>query len=181
MSFIVETGAGLVDATAYGSVDDALDYIEIKGTLLSAPWFALSATEQENFIMWATRLLDQRAYFSGSKTFSRGSLRWPRQGVIDRDGISIAYDKIPRVIRDVTFEVANHLVVRGLDPSAQPSTLATGNIKRLKADVVEIEYSTKTVSTEAALYFPFGINQMLQPLGSLQLGTGSRFGRIKRA
>jgi hypothetical protein len=181
MSFIVETGAGLIDASSYGSVEDALDYIEIKGTVLSATWLALDSTAQENFLMWATRLLDQRAYYNGSKTFATSALRWPRQGVCDRDGIALAYDKVPRIIRAVTFEVANHLATKGLDPSAQPSSLATGNIKRLKADVVEIEYSTKTVSSETALYFPFGINQMLQPLGSLQLGTGARFGRIKRA
>jgi hypothetical protein len=181
MSFIVETGAGLSDASSYGSVEDALDYIEIKGVTLSTKWLALDSTAQENYLMWATRLLDQRAYFSGSKTSATSGLRWPRQGVYDRDGIALVYDKVPKVIRQVTFEVANHLATQGLDPSAQPASLGAGNIKRLKADVVEIEYSTKTVPNEAAMYFPFGINQMLQPLGSLQLGTGARFGRVKRA
>jgi hypothetical protein len=179
VALIVEIGTGNPASNSYGSSLESLDYLSVKG-LLSASWVALTPSGQENYLMWASRLLDQRAYFPGHKTFATSGLRWPRVGVLDKDGISLPNDSVPKIIKAVTFEIAHHLLVKGLDPNVAPDTLATGNVKRLKADVVEIEYDTKSAGTEIALYFPAGINLMLRPIGSLPVGNGSRFAKLLR-
>jgi hypothetical protein len=179
VALIVETGSGNALANSYGSVLESLDYLSVKG-ILSTTWVALPILSQENYLMWATRLLDQRAFYPGHKAVAVSGLRWPRVGVLDKDGISLASDSVPRIIKAVTFEIAHHLFIKGLDPSVAPDSLATGNVKRLKADVVEIEYDTKSAGSEIALYFPAGINLMLRPLGSLPVGNGSRFAKLLR-
>ncbi len=174
-NFIVETGAGLTDATSYVSTDEADDYLSIKPNY--SVWEALE--EPESYLIWATRLLDQRAVFRGSKSVDDSALRWPRQGVLDRDGLTVAYDSVPKPIKDAVIEIAFHLVTQAVDPSA-PAASSSGQIKRIKADVVEIEYVEGTAGNTTN-YFPVGINDILAGLGSLQGGGGSRFGRILKA
>lgn len=173
-SFIVEDGTGLTNSTSYISVLDADDYLSLRSGY--SLWEAVD--EQENYLMWATRLLDQRAAFRGSKAVSGSALRWPRVGVCDRDGIAVDYQTIPEPIKAAVAEIAFHLATQGVDPSVPIST--SGEIKRIKADVVEIEYVEGTASSTVN-YFPVGINDILAGLGSISTGTGSRFVRIMKA
>lgn len=180
MTMIVEDGTGLTNSNSYASLSEAEDYLTIKGAF-GESWFELGSSEQEFYLQWSSRLLDQRANFVGSKYVQESALRWPRQGAVDRDGISLPYDEIPVRIKDATIEIAYHLLSKGLDPSGQPTTDSSGKIKKIKADVVEIEYESVKAVSEVAMYFPFGINQLLSPIGSIPSGNGSRFGRILKA
>ena len=177
VDMVVEDGTGLTNANSYVSVQEADDYLSIKSATAYALWDA--ELEQENYLMWATRLLDQRANFQGRKSESTSALRWPRSGVTDRDGISLAYDEVPPAIKAATIEIAFNLISKGVDPSA-PAADPTGALKRVKADVVEVEYVQGSASPGSD-YFPAGINEILSGLGSLSTGTGSRFGKILRA
>jgi hypothetical protein len=173
--FLVETGTGIVGANSYVTTDEADDYLSVKPNF--SVWEELE--EPENYLMWAARLLDQRATFRGSKSVATSGLRWPRVGVCDRDGLAVPYDTIPGAIKEAVIEIAFNLVTQGVDPSVS-SASAGGEIKRIKADVVEIEYVEGT-ARNTTNYFPVGINNILAGLGSLQGGSGSRFGRILRA
>lgn len=172
---LVETGTGIVGANSYVTLDEADDYLSLKPTY--SLWENLE--EPENYLMWATRLLDQRAMFRGSKAVPESGLRWPRKGVCDRDGLSVPYDSVPFPIKAAVIEIAFNLVSQSVDPST-PSAAAGGQIKRIKADVLEIEYVEGT-ATSTSNYFPIGINDILSGLGTLQSTSGSKFGRILRA
>lgn len=177
VDMVVEDGTGLSNANSYVTTTEAEDYLSVKSATAFALWDA--ELEQENYLMWATRLLDQRANFQGSKSVSTSALRWPRTGVRDRDGISLAYDEIPPAIKAAVIEIAFNLVSKAVDPSA-PAADPTGALKRVKADVVEVEY-VQGSATPGSDYFPFGINEILSGLGSISTGTGSRFGKILKA
>jgi hypothetical protein len=174
MDFVVEDGTGLTTATSYVSTQEADEYLSLRPNY--AAWDA--AENVEELLMWATRLLDQRATWYGNKQVNESSLRWPRYGVNDRDGIAIPYDEVPLAVKHATIEIAYHLLTQNVDPSAPIAT--AGEIKRVKADVVEVEYFEGTARATTN-YFPVGINDILRGLGSISTGTGSKFGRILRA
>lgn len=172
-AFVVEDGTGLDDATSYASLQEADDYLSLR------PGYAAweDADNTEELLMWATRLLDQRTNWRGYKQVNDSALRWPRYGVTDRDGISVAYDSVPTPVKHATIEIAFHLLTQNVDPSAPIST--SGEIKRVKADVLEVEYFENT-ATATTNYFPVGINDILFGLGAISTGTGSKFARILR-
>lgn len=174
--FTVEDGTGLAAANSYVSVAFADDYLTIKPN--TAPWLALSSTEKERYLMLGSRALDNAATYRGSKYAEESGLRWPRTGAVDCDGLTQPYDEVPDAIKHATVELAFHYVFHGIDPSVPLST--SGEIKKIKADVIEIEYVDGTQST-AINYFPQGINGVLQCLGRVTTGNGSSFGRILRA
>lgn len=174
MELIVEDGTGLLDATSYVSVNEADDYLSVRPNY--NVWDL--AENQEELLMWATRLLDQRTSWQGFKQVEGSALRWPRYGAKDRDGMLVPYDSVPVPVKSATIEIAFHLLTQNVDPSAPIST--SGEIKRVKADVVEVEYFEGTARATTN-YFPVGINDILFGLGSISTGTGSKFGRILRA
>lgn len=174
--FTVEDGTGLAGANSYVSVAYADDYLVIKPH--TAPWLSLSSTEKEKYLMLATRTLDNRATYRGSKAVEDSGLRWPRVGAVDCDGLTQPYDAVPDAIQHATVELAYHFVFHDIDPSIPIST--SGEIKKIKADVIEIEYVDGSQSSTIN-YFPQGINDVLQCLGRVTTGNGSSFGRILRA
>lgn len=175
-AFVVEDGTGLLAATSYISVADADDYLSIKAELLSVEWTGITTEFKEDYLMWATRLLDQRARWAGQKTVTASPLQWPRSWVCDRNGLSVDPNSVPSQVEAATVEIAYHLAVEDTDPAA-PNAASAGGIKRLKADVLEIEYQDNAVI--AANYFPVGLNQILSPLGAMP-GGGSGFARVIR-
>jgi len=176
--FVVEDGTVVDDASSYISIDDADDYLSIKPN--STALADVAEATRENYLMWATRLLDQRAFFQGVKTDEDSTLRWPRQGVIDKDGNLVASDEIPQGIKDATVEIAYHLYSQSVDPSAPPSTSAAASgIKKIVAAEVSIEYQDAANLVSNNNLFPGGINRLLSPYGSI-VGAGSGFGLIRR-
>ncbi|MFM7009113.1 MAG: DnaT-like ssDNA-binding protein [Betaproteobacteria bacterium] len=176
VDMVVEDGTGLSNANSYVTLQEAEDYLSIKSASAFEIWDA--ELDQENYLMQATRVLDQRAHFTGYKTVSTSALRWPRSGVSDRDGVSLSYDVIPNPIKAATIEIAYHLLSQNIDPSL-PTQTSDGQISSIKADVIEIKYVSGTAGP--VNHFPLGINSILQGLGSIATGVGSKFGRILRA
>ncbi|MGD9670182.1 MAG: DnaT-like ssDNA-binding protein [Hyphomicrobiaceae bacterium] len=176
VTFTVEDGTGLPTANSYASVAYADDYLVVKPDTSS--WVALSSAEKERYLMLATRTLDQRATYRGQKAVEDSALRWPRVGALDCDSIAQPYDEVPDPIKQATVELAFHFVRNGIDPSMPIST--SGEITKIKADVIEIEYSDGTQSSTVN-FFPQGFNEALGCLGRVSTGRGSGFGRILRA
>lgn len=176
VTFTVEDGSGLTTSNSYASVAEADDYLSIKPN--DAAWVALNSSVKQEYLMWASRLLDQRTSWRGWKQVDESAMRWPRYGATDRDGLTVANDIVPNPVKAATIEIAFHLLSQSVDPSTPIST--SGEIKRVKADVVEIEYFEGT-ATATTNYFPVGINDILFGLGAISTGTGSKFARILRA
>lgn len=176
-TFVVEDGTGLPNASSYVTTLEADDYMEVKP---ESTWASLDECSKEQYLMWASRLLDQRVTWVGTKTVVTSGLRWPRSGVVDRDGCTIAINEVPPAVKAATIEVANHLYTQDVDPSAPSNAANAGDIKRIKADVIEIEYmeGTPAVAVDKNM-FPLGLNQILSGLGVLSgTGGGMNFVRI---
>lgn len=181
-AFVVEDGTGLTNATSYVAVADADDYLSIRPNIDS--WEDLDSAGKEDYLMWATRLLDQRARFRGQKYDATNALEWPRVGAVDKNGMVVPYDIVPKPIKDATVEIAFYLLVNALDPAMPPGGGGTagGAIKSIKADVIEIVYTEASAASAQTIYFPLGINDILAGLGTLASGMGGKgFGRILRS
>lgn len=177
--FTVEDGSIVGDANSYCTVDFADDYLSIKSN--SDDWIALDDDDKEKFLMWATRLLDQRATWQARTlpTDTDQALDWPRMYVVDENSLTVPDDIIPQEIQEATVEIAFNLFNHDVDPSDATTSNSAGAVKRIKAAVIEIEYTEGVVAVNTA--FPKGINDLLLPFGSLSGVGGSRAVPIRRA
>lgn len=168
MAIIVEVGTVVASANSYVSVAFADTYFEIDENF-TVTWSAMTTGEKETRLRWATRVLDQKVVWKGTKTTETSSLRWPRTGLYDRDGISVDTDEMPLQLLQVTCELAKFL--EGTDPTTSQGGDA---LKRIAVDVVEIEYQDGATQPEA----PPILNQLLRGLGFYPTSGGFSFGRI---
>lgn len=168
-TFVVETGAGLANATSYVSVAEADDYYTID-TNFTATWTGLTTQAKEYLLAWATRILDQKTEWKGCMSVpATQNLRWPRTGVYDRDGRLIEADEMPGQLKEAVFEFAKYL--RENDPTVGQDT---DYLKAMRVDVIELEWQDNA----AQVTFPSILNSILGTLGNFRTGGGSRFGRI---
>lgn len=169
-TFLVETGEGLASATSYVSVADATDYYTPDTTALAA-WTALSTPQKEWLLGWSTRFLDQKVDWRGCPSTDTQNLRWPRSGVRDRDGRSIASDEMPKQLTEIVCEMAKYLLSN--DPTTQQEV---EHLAGLTVDVIDIRYQEGT--SQAAM--PSYLGVVVYPLGTLSTG-GIGFPRIRKS
>ena len=99
-----------IDATVGGA--SANSYIDATAadTILAqhnrgTAWSGLSSDVKNASLIMATRSLEQYS-FRGSKASTTQALRWPRDGVVTRDGDEIANNVIPDDLKYATAELA---------------------------------------------------------------------------
>ncbi|MBK9496468.1 MAG: hypothetical protein IPO08_18575 [Xanthomonadales bacterium] len=168
-TFVVEDGTQVAGANSYVTTAYADDYFIVDPNFYTT-WTALTTTQKEYYLAWATRLLDQKVVWRGYRYTDTQALRWPRSGAVDVDGIAIAVDAIPRQLKEATCEWVKWLYTN--DPTTGRDE---DNLKRIVADVVEIEYQDD--ASQSA--YPSIINQMLAPIGRMRMG-GVGFAKIVR-
>jgi len=169
-AFVPEDGTGLPNASSYVTADEADDYYAADANFATT-WAALSDDRKEQFMIWATRILDQKSTWRGQATSTTQALAWPRSWVRDREGNLIDDDEIPEPVKAATLELVKFL--QSNDPTTGPDT---SSLKSIKVDVIEIAYQAKAVET----VYPSIINQILDPIGVMRVG-GTSFGRIVKA
>jgi len=167
--FEVEDGTGLSESNSYVSVLDADDYYSVD-PYFAITWSALLTVAKQNLLAWATRVLDQKVVWEGTKTVDASALRWPRSGLVDRDGIEIVENIIPLQVVQATLELAKHLNASDITSSQDIEFL-----KHIRIDVLELDYQ-ENVGQPA---LPSQINAILEPLGVIPMG-GMRFVKIKK-
>jgi len=122
----------------YGNVTDADTYHSARGNTTwtgtdGVKWIAL---------LRGSEYIDQafRSGFPGYKTELRDQLReWPRTGAVDIEGVSISTTEVPDEVINATYEAAlRELVSPG---SLLPDYSPGGQQRRVKVDVIEVEYS----------------------------------------
>lgn len=165
MTLIVEDGTGLSNADSYVSVLGADTYVG--DTFFSGSWSTTSTPDKEKLLKNATRLLDSFYDFKGEKTVSTSSLRWPRTGVFDNDGVEVASNIVPKGIVFATVEMA--IALQNNNFLAEND--ARG-ISSLKVDVIEIQFER----SEKTWKIPSSVSHYLRGLGYAV--TGSRVGNL---
>jgi len=122
-------------ADSYVSVTNANTYLTTNRTYTTEWDDAVEAT-RERVLRWATNLLDLHVDWYGYPTTQLQALRFPRVGLVDRDGRNIDQDTIPTLLERATSELALALLQR--NRTAEPATLGRG-IERIKVDVIDIK------------------------------------------
>jgi hypothetical protein len=167
-TMIVETGAVVANANSYVSLADADAYFEIDVNF-DATWDALTDTVKEQYLMWATRILDQKVQWKGDKTDEDSALRWPRTGVYDRDGNAIDTDAMPVQLTEAVCELIKYLQTTDVTTSQGADFL-----KSVEVDVIKIEYQNGAGQSTVPPLF----NQILRGLGYYPTPLSSSFARI---
>ena len=137
VTFVVETGTGLSNATSYVSEADADQIVEDYG--LSWPG-SITSDEKEQSLNVGTRYLDRKydGAWKGYKGSNAQALAWPRNDVVDTDGWTIDSNVIPTQLKQATVEVAVYFADSG---AAFPDLDNPGSLQaeKIKIDVIEIE------------------------------------------
>lgn len=173
--FTPETGTGTdAAANSYASLAEANDYFEPDSR--STAWDGLTDSAKESLLAVATRTLDIFTTFKGTKTVKTSPLAWPRTNAVDKEGNAIGTTVIPVEVKRATYELARVLI--GTDLNAVSDT---AGLKRIQADVVEIEFlEGANGQGVTAPKIPGIINALLNGLGSFASGGRSQSAPIRR-
>jgi len=96
----------------------------------------LTTAEKEAYLIHGTRVLSALCY-TGIATSAEQALSWPRSGMYAITGYPLSDAVIPRQLKEMLFEFANQVRIKGALSSS--NTLDEG-IKRVKAGPMEVEY-----------------------------------------
>mgnify|MGYP001085863004 CR=1 FL=1 len=168
---VVEDGTGLTGANSYITAAEALAILDVKPTQLAA-FSALSVQEQDDYLIWASSWLDDYMDWKGYKTVATSGLRWPRCGVYDRDSILIDENTIPEQLKQAVAETATWLINSSAANSGGEASNLPEGIKRVKADVVEVEFfdGGSADSQSGSDLLPVNIRFLLRSLGAPIVG-----------
>ena len=137
-----------------------------------AAWTALTDAERDTYMVWASGWLDDYMDWNGFKSVETSGMRWPRCGVSDRDKILIPEDVIPDQLKQATAETASWLVNNPAAASGGNTNNIPEGIKRVKADVVEVEFfdDGAASSQNGSDLLPNNIRFLLRSLGKPIVG-----------
>lgn len=169
-TFLVEDGTGLTGSTSYVSVAAADDYYLVDANF-AATWLAYTTLQKQYALSWASRILDQKVLWKGAKSVAASALRWPRQGVYDRDSNAIEDDVVPLQVVQATLEMAKFIASN--DPTTGQNV---EYLKEIRVDVIDLIWQDN--AGQSAL--PALINELLYPLGAINTG-GPRFAPILKS
>jgi hypothetical protein len=134
---IIEDGSIVADANSYVTYDYVTAYHALRG---NSAWAAGNVLDKQYAIIRATQAIDSlyKGKWKGNQTeYGTQELEWPREEAYV-NGVELDDDLIPASLKKAVAEAA-------LKELATPGTLTPdldrgGEIKKIKADVVEIEY-----------------------------------------
>jgi len=158
MAFVVETGAGLSNATSFISVADADAYASEVG--LSA-WTGASGTK-ETALIKAQRYITQtyRGMWKGIRSTELQALDWPRADVEDYDGYVLDSDSIPAAIKEAQVELA----VRALSADLISDVATdTSNVASESSTVGAVAYSVTYTGGKSSQKIYTVVERLLEP------------------
>lgn len=133
MSLIVEDGTGVSNANTY--IPEIEANALLAEDMYASGWIDLTAEQKEATLKSATRYLDMYFDYSGDKVYADASLRWPRRGVYDLDGVAVSSGAVPAPVKYATARLAWELAKK--DRVSEPDTQG---ISELKVDVIELKF-----------------------------------------
>lgn len=161
ISFIVEDGSGVSNATSYVSVEEA-DDIAALNFHNAASWDALTTQEKQTLLIYVTRALDVRAKWNGEKANPTQALEWPRKDVVDRYNNEVSSGAVPYNVRWAVVELAKWNI-----SSDKLTTDTPENV------VSEVKLDTMTVKFADAANVALDQFKMPEIVGDLLKGYGT--------
>lgn len=154
------------DYPIYGTYDRALEYLA--GRLDTATFDDAEQDDQNKSLVMARRWIDRQS-LGGTLTSSSQITAFPRSGLIDKEGNSLADDVVPLGVEFAQYEMA--LLLLG-DPTQFAKSNTQDNTKRLKAGEAEIEFF-RSLDVASPLLFPEHILALLLPFLSSSSSNSS--------
>ena len=183
VTLVVEDGTGLSTANSYLTAAEADTLLSVN-PVMYATWSALTTVEKDDYLVWASDYIDCYVQWKGYKTVNSSGLRWPRDCVTDCDGIPIASNIIPAKVKTAVAQLAIFLTASEAAQSGGTASVAPPGIKRVKADVVEVEFfgeseggGRDTRSGDDLL--PVNMRFLIRCIGDVQTGR-QRFASVVR-
>lgn len=114
ITIVLEVGASIASANSWIAATTASNYIERHGLDSAGAWASASSEEQKAALIAAGQYLNYVPDWKGYRYDepSDQSMAWPRFGVIDNDGFTIATE-IPQVVKDAQAELALKFITDG--------------------------------------------------------------------
>lgn len=162
MALILDATVGGASSNSYTTAAEGDSYHE--GRLFVTDWTDASAATKDAGLVWATRVLDYSFEWAGDPFTLEQALRWPRFAALDRDGQLFDSNELPQELKDAVSELAR-LLIAG-DRSVETGT---EGLKRLKVDVIELEFD----KLDRIETIPDEIYQMISHLGRLKTFASS--------
>lgn len=171
VTLVLEDGTGIATANAYIDATEA-DTILCVNPTAYATWSALTPAEMDTYLVWASNWLDDYIDWKGYKTVETSGMRWPRCGVYNRDSILIPEDVLPDQLKQAVAETAVWLIGNQAAASGGTNDNLPEGIKRVKADVVEIEFfdNAASDSQSGSNLLPDNISFLVRALGKPIVG-----------
>jgi len=165
MALVLDFAPGSPTANAYCSVAEADAYHETRA--FNTDWTGATEVEKNTVIAWATRLMDQQNYVGLATFRTTGNLRWPRYGLVNREGLVVEPNTIPKFVKEACAEWAFYLL-------GEDRTQDEGGL---------VEYGGKTgpiadTTSYVRKPMPESVRDMLRPYLSGAAGSGQ--GRVLR-
>lgn len=127
MALILEDGTGYSDSDTFALVATIEAYAAKYGLTFSG-----TSGEKEIAARKGTQYISiaYASVFAGSRTFDTQALAWPRWGVTDEDGFSIASNIVPQPVIDAACEASILARTEELLPDiANPGNLASKSVQ----------------------------------------------------
>lgn len=114
----LDATVGGASSTSY--IDVAAADLYFDNRLHATAWTGATSDDKERALNMATRELDSRVEWEGLKAETAQALAWPRYGLYDDDGYSLATDALPDELVNACCEFA--LILLGQDTTAPAGT-----------------------------------------------------------
>jgi hypothetical protein len=170
--------AGASNANSYLSIADADSIADsMVGTLA---WSSATEENKIKALLTATNGLETLEWI-GSRTSTTQALAWPRTNASCGDKTPES-DEIPREVQLATFDLANALLTNPALLRSSPSSNALVNgipnrdLKRLKLDVMEIEWNTNAGNSTTEAVTPLTVLPHLATILGCLTTSGTRGG-----
>ena len=168
LAMLLETTPGDSLANSYCTRIEADDYHKVH--FYNSAWLAADDWQRESVLIWATRLLDEQVDWHGYVESLTQSLRWPRAGVLDRDGRRyLDSTTIPVFLKQATAELARHLLIG--DRTQERSF----GIASVQADTVSVVFDKHDVKP----VLPPSVKSIVACYGDVK-GPGSMTAKLVR-
>lgn len=170
--FIIETGAGLVDANSFVSVVFADSHVAMYGN--DSTWIASPEEEKKDALRQASRWISLRRRYQGDVINPDQGLAFPRSNLVDDNGYYIDHTTVPLRVQRATVELAVAIRRGTFKPfpiEAAPSTLTGESLSVGPISISSSSSGARSTNTESQVTLAM---ELLRPF---ILSTAGRLGR----
>lgn len=170
LTLTLEDGTGLSNSNTFASIAEADAYHESLVAAHRATWDAATGTTKGEALVMATRLLDRKVNWQGTRSKGTQALAWPRDGV-ECDGHEVSSVIVPQAVKDATSELARLLIANDLTVDQDQNQLEAIGLGK---GALEIKFNGKVKAR-----IPSIVDDLLGCFGDLE-GAGFRIAKTVR-